>query len=101
MIVIWSWPLLKSKADSPLICVAEPEAVRTLLSTLPVIVIDVIPVRFEPSPYNVSKYPLANLLLLDPMSKLLSDPGLRLPDESKNRHFVALVTNDKELSLWS
>ena len=37
------------------------------------------PVMFEPSPYKVSKYPLATLTLLVPISTVLSSPGTKSP----------------------
>ena len=41
-----------------------------------------IPVKLEPSPYSVSKYPLANLTELDPILFVLSDQVKKIPVES-------------------
>ena len=46
------------------------------------LVID-IPVKLEPSPYSVSKYPFANLTVLEPISIALSEVGIKSPSFSE------------------
>ena len=61
-------PALKVKVDSPFKVFAVPDPVITLLSALLFIVTPDIPVKFEPSPYKVSKYPFLHLIVFSPMS---------------------------------
>ena len=60
---------------SPFKVFAVPEPVIIRLSALLFIVTPDIPVKFEPSPYNVSAYTFLNLVQVNPKSYVLSAPG--------------------------
>ena len=64
---------------SPFKVFAVPEPVIIRLSALLFIVVPVIPVKLEPSPYKVSAYKFLHLVPVNPKSYVLSVAGIKCP----------------------
>ena len=76
-------PPLYVNVASPSNVFAVPEPVIIRLSALLFIVVPVIPVKLEPSPYKVSAYKFLHLVPVNPKSCVLSVPGAKCPVPEK------------------